>query len=353
MDEIRRCSPPSRGQAVIAASASPAGGARASAALEAWARAASATACRRALRPADRSRRRSSASPPRPARSRGRIAITARQQPASTTPPSPAPLLTQWLGLPLHAGWWGTAIVGDGGRLFIAWASRSGGDRGKAQPQPRSISNGTLLWERSYKPREGSKVKLQRGALLPDRAARPPARGRGGRRDGPRRRTPAPRRGALPARSPAGKVKWMALSDGTLAMLGGDPDQMKETNIMTYPANPRGTHLAAYDLASGRQLWSHDTGKPVDERMVAVHNGRLYAYAAGGQAFCLDLKSGAERWSQSSSNLLAVSEKVNTKRPRRCDPVAARAHRCGRCAGPGAPHGTTDWPPFRRQRGPS
>jgi len=73
------------------------------------------------------------------------------------------PLATQWLGLPFHEGYWGTAMVGAGGRLFTLAASSHYGWTVLQKAERltvRSAYNGAVLWEREFEAKPGSSSQL-------------------------------------------------------------------------------------------------------------------------------------------------------------------------------------------------
>ena len=182
------------------------------------------------------------------------------------------PLMTQWLGLPLRDAWWGTAIAGDGGRLFTIWCARAKQDLDKHTLTVRSVSNwhdtlGASAQERKdkrpYNPAHCCMVATPDRLYLIDGDGvlilNPETAAEAGRLMGPQR---------------GGQIKWIALADGVLAMLAGDTDVLQTGADETYQTNPYGRHLMAYDVASGKPLWSQDEAKPIDERFIAVEGGR-------------------------------------------------------------------------------
>ncbi|MBI5724233.1 MAG: PQQ-binding-like beta-propeller repeat protein [Planctomycetes bacterium] len=223
------------------------------------------------------------------------------------------PLLTQWLGLPLHDGWWGTAIVSDAGRIFTIWAIRALYASNRVCLTARSLYNGSVLWERVL----NAELKLDRlNAKLNYNPARCCMVAAGPKLyliDGDGVLTLDAETGAELGRiagpKAGGQIKWIALADGVLAMLAGEPDEMK-TALMVYPANSNGTLLAAYDLAAGRELWRRQEKSPIDERMIAVNAGKIFFHAAGAGAFCLELKTGKGVWTNSDPPLLDAVDKI-------------------------------------------
>ena len=73
-----------------------------------------------------------------PVRKAGRIGITGLANNLfSADATLRDPLLTQWMGLPMHEGWWGTAVVSDAGQDFHRSGSRS---RGFDRPNTLSLT---------------------------------------------------------------------------------------------------------------------------------------------------------------------------------------------------------------------
>lgn len=245
----------------------------------------------------------------------------ADNNPASGDTTIKVPLLTQWMGLPMHEGWWGTAFVGGGGRIFTIWFERATGliapEITEHSLTARSVYNGSVLWERvltgnvaldkkekilSNQPTinydaarccmvaDGSKLHLIDGDGVLTLDAETGAEL--GRINGPQA---------------GGQIKWIALTDGILAILVGEPDTItfKEKVSMMFPIEPSGTLLAAYDVGTGHELWRKQAKSSIDERMLALNNGKLFAYAAATEAFCLELKTGKSLWSNSDPSLLA------------------------------------------------
>lgn len=209
-----------------------------------------------------------------------------------------APLLTQWLGLPLHEGWWGTTVVGAGGRLFTFRSGRGEGERKHHTLVARSAYNGMELWRREL------------GAYNSARCCAVATPGRLFMIDGDGvlllKTETGVECGRIAGPKPGGQVKWIAVSDRVLVLLTGEKDELKDVNLVLYPTQPNGTLLAAYDLDDHKLLWKHEEKQPIDERMVAAHQGWLYAYATNARAFCLNLKTGRLRWENADPALRAL-----------------------------------------------
>ena len=203
-----------------------------------------------------------------------------------------APLLTQWMGLPMHEGWWGTAIVGDAGRIFTVWFQRVAQYDNKHTLTARSIHNGSLLWERVLTGNIKLDPKEQLFSFNNQLATNYNAARCCMVADGPKLYLIDDDRvlildaetgaelGRINGPQTGGQIKWIALADGILAVLAGEPDTMTYRIDMMRPIDPTGTLLAAYDVTTGQELWRKQTTSSIDERMLALNNGKLFAYAA-------------------------------------------------------------------------
>ncbi|MBI5723361.1 MAG: PQQ-binding-like beta-propeller repeat protein [Planctomycetes bacterium] len=221
------------------------------------------------------------------------------------------PFMSQWWGLPLHEGWWGTTVVGAGGRLFTIWAANRYIATTPRTLTARSVYNGCILWERvlteekykaGYTPARSCMVATPERLYLVDRDGVLMLDAESGAECG-----------RIAGPQPGGQVKWIAIVEGVLAMLTGDADDLKDVNNQMYPVNPRGTHLTVHEIPSGKLLWKQEETKSFDERMVAVHGGQVYAYISGSRVLCLDAKTGKLRWENTSPELLAVLGRKNEK----------------------------------------
>jgi outer membrane protein assembly factor BamB len=118
--------------------------------------------------------------------------------------------------------------------------------------------------------------------------------------------------------------KWMALDDGVLYALVGEPEFRDATLRGTrtgagWPWTPMtagydakefpwgfGRTLFAYDLAGGKVLWLETEEQRVDGRAVCMAGGRIYYYSPDSSLACREAKSGKLRWRNASRELLAA-----------------------------------------------
>jgi outer membrane protein assembly factor BamB len=114
--------------------------------------------------------------------------------------------------------------------------------------------------------------------------------------------------------------KWMALEDGVLYAMIGEPEQSDATKRWksdkhgwpwdpisegwNQPQNPWGfgRNVLALDLKTKKVLWSHREEEPVDGRAICMKDGRIYAFRFGCYLVCLDAKTGHELWRKTPAN---------------------------------------------------
>ncbi len=241
-----------------------------------------------------------------------------------------APFMTQWLGRPLWSGWFGSNYVGAGGRIFEIRNVMGEMDCREHYLSltlvARSAYNGTILWTRPF---TGS-VHGERDVLFMDNKWLKKDSGTDpnyypGRCcmvatpeklyliDGDGVLSLDAETGAqcgrLAGPQPGGQIKWIAISDGILAMLAGDKDHWWAQFWGDHVMNAVGHRLSAYDLTTGKELWRHKEPRPAQgwqqEKLIstnypaqrdpgiqsdhscriALYKGYLYAYSAPTRVF--------------------------------------------------------------------
>jgi outer membrane protein assembly factor BamB len=131
----------------------------------------------------------------------------------------------------------------------------------------------------------------------------------------------------VPAELTDGPVwKWMALRDGVLYALVGNPEIHVDTQksarrgLGHWPwdmwqghdyADPRtsfgfGRTLVAIDLASKKILWHHRDKEFIDARGMCMNGERIFCYSPERFLLCLDAADGMELWKKSDPDLLAA-----------------------------------------------
>ena len=224
-----------------------------------------------------------------------------------------APFSPAWYRLPTNLGYWGDTIVSHGGRAYHIWANR----RGKYSVSLIcfDIHNGTKLWEQPFKwdkPRSENEagyfgaracmVALPEGLMMIDEDRLVVIDGERGHElksiQGPK---------------PGGQMKWIGVEGDLVAVLAGEPDsQFKNFQNHQYPENPFGTELAVYRISDGKLIWKRSESGTVDEREIAIFDGKLYAHARDNRLFCSDLATGKELWSNSDPYLLSQLSEEKT-----------------------------------------
>ncbi|MBM4155323.1 MAG: hypothetical protein FJ221_09895 [Lentisphaerae bacterium] len=124
--------------------------------------------------------------------------------------------------------------------------------------------------------------------------------------------------------------KWMALEDGVLYALVGEPElrdpvirARRETH--GWPWNPLspgfnspenawgyGRTLFAIDLTTKKVLWQHQEAEPMDSRALCMKNGRLFAFSFGSSLTCLDAKTGRPVWRKTKENATDLFDAIGS-----------------------------------------
>ncbi len=224
------------------------------------------------------------------------------------------PFLPQWLGVPYHAQDRFDVYVAAGGRCFRARNTMYGGfdGEGRRMVTAQSVYNGAVLWRRALPDTFGVVgsllvatpdalyLKDGNGALELD-AESGEERGRIAFSD-----------------DPTLECKWLLLEDGVLvAVLGPvpviekgkglsreldeaarteegkrDPGGARQSWFIAYDS---GTLLAAADTKTRALLWKR-VATSIDPSKTGIARGRVFSYEDYARAICLDLRTGAERW---------------------------------------------------------
>ena len=223
------------------------------------------------------------------------------------------PFRPAWYALPTNLGFWGDTMVSAGGRAYYIWANRAAG--ASVSLICFDIRNGARLWEQPFKwaaPRDKNEggyypgrpcmVALSDGLLLIDED-------RVRRLDGETGRELA----SIPGPKPGGQIKWVGAEDGLLAALAGEADRFDTSSLQQHSTNPFGAELAVYRLGSSGTLWNATEEGPIDEREIAILDGRLFYHAAGRKVACRELKTGRVVWENRDPKVLAtLGERVDT-----------------------------------------
>ncbi|MBA4387776.1 MAG: hypothetical protein C0404_07335 [Verrucomicrobia bacterium] len=206
-----------------------------------------------------------------------------------------APFLTQWWDGPGREGFWGTTVLSANGRMIIVRSPRGGGG---VNMTVRSLTSGLVLWEKalgvgyiSARPCAalgGDTLYLVQSNAVVRLDAETGAET--GRIMGPKA---------------DGQIKWMALVDGTLAMLAGEPDKIRFGDDQVISSNSIGRELAVYDLRSGNQLWQNTLAGDLDQRMIAVRGGRLYCLVSDVGLVARELLTGKVAWTDPAKDIQA------------------------------------------------
>lgn len=131
--------------------------------------------------------------------------------------------------------------------------------------------------------------------------------------------------------------KWMALADGVLYAMMGQPEQRDPTKKWRleahgWPWNPVskgfnqpghpwgfGRNVLAIDPETHKVLWSHHETEPIDGRAVCMKGGRLYIFRFGSYLACLDAKTGAQLWRKTPDNAPKLFQSLGEYLERRQD----------------------------------
>ncbi|MGE0755634.1 MAG: PQQ-binding-like beta-propeller repeat protein [Pirellulaceae bacterium] len=230
-----------------------------------------------------------------------------------------APYLTHFLAEP----WYGPmplVTVASGGRLFKAFGHIAIKEREWPLLSTlicQNAFNGTILWQRKLSPsfmiHRNTMIATAETLYLADDVSCKKLDAATGEL-----------RGEIVAPPGDGPVwKWMALVDGTLFALVGQPEAADPTvrgdrkargwpwggplgqgyNSKTYPWG-FGHTLLAIDLATERIVWRHHETEPLDARGMCLAAGRLFFYSHGKFLGCLDSRQGSVVWKTSDPDVL-------------------------------------------------
>lgn len=222
-----------------------------------------------------------------------------------------APYRTQWLGLPYYIAMPAITTVA-GGRTFVAMGHIAHHEREEEWLNTilaRNGYNGSELWRR----RVPDGYLMHRSAFIatddtfymidPDNPGcilLDPETGV------EKKRIAVPESGR--------EWKWIALQGHILYALGGEQRDPAETTVVRseipawswgelskgYYEEPKvpwgfGETLLAYDLDTGKVVWSHrEPG--IDSRAIAIGDGRMYYYSPDARLGCLDAATGKMLW---------------------------------------------------------
>lgn len=195
-------------------------------------------------------------------------------------------LVSEWYGLPLKEGFWGTTVVSAGGRVYTLVASRNAGDQ--VDLIARSLHDGCELWRRSQPDNSyGGRSIMAAGdheLWLADGADLRVLDGESGKE---LRTVPGPQ--------PDGQIKWIALFTNAVAVLSGAPDDYRKLQYQAFVNNPEGSHLAVYRL-DGKKIWQKDLPGAVDEREIAAMDGTLFFHVQGAGTMACAVADGSVLW---------------------------------------------------------
>lgn len=216
------------------------------------------------------------------------------------------PFLPAWYALPMHLGYWGDTMVCANGRAYLVWANRA--FNASVSLIARDIHSGIKLWERPFswnEPRDknrsgyfsGRSCLFAEGDILylVDEADVRLLDGETGDEIG-----------CIEGPRGDGQIKWMGAEDGTMALLAGDADRFRISSLQQACTNPVGRKLAVYDLHNRQRLWTTTEQSDVDQREVAILDGRLYYHAIGQRVVCRDLSTGELQWENRDAKLLEL-----------------------------------------------
>ncbi|MCX7017161.1 MAG: PQQ-binding-like beta-propeller repeat protein [Candidatus Sumerlaeota bacterium] len=229
-----------------------------------------------------------------------------------------APYLTQFLAEPRYAPL-PQAAVASAGRVFKAFGHIA--FKTREEPWLNTLAafngyNGALLWRREITPG----LMVHRNTLIAtpadvyfadDKSCKVIDAATGDVKDE-----------IAPPKDVAGGTfwKWMALEEGTLYALLGEPEELDPvirakreskgwpwvplTPGFDKPETPwgYGKTLLAIDPGTKKILWRHQETKPIDSRALCMKNGRIYAFRFGAYLTCLDAKTGAALWRKTPYN---------------------------------------------------
>ncbi len=224
------------------------------------------------------------------------------------------PFLVQWWGMPRQEGFWGTTVVAANGRMFTLRGSRNAGTR--VSLTARSLHNGLVLWQRGIHPAPEND-KVPHGGYVPGRSCLV-AEGNEIflidsnsvlRLDA----ATGAERGRIAGPKPDGQIKWIACSDGLLAMMAGDVDRVVPIAYQTIADNPTGRVLSVYNLGKNKELWHAEAAGSIDERMLALRDKHLYAVEPGAGVVCRELHTGKVVWTNPDTEIQELFRTPETK----------------------------------------
>ena len=217
-----------------------------------------------------------------------------------------APFLTQWWGMPRQEGFWGTTVVAGNGRMFSLRGSRHSGEQ--VFLTARSLTSGLPLWQKRVRQAPETE-RVPHGGYIPGRSCLVVDGDALDliERDGVVRldAETGQERGRIAGPKPDGQIKWIASSDGVLAVLAGDADVIKPIAYQTIAANPTGRDLAVYDAEAKKELWHDTAAGDIDERQIVARGGRLYCLVQGVGLVCRELRTGKTLWTNPDPEIQA------------------------------------------------
>ena len=246
--------------------------------------------------------------------------------PASRDQAARAPYLTQFLADPRYAPLPQVAVA-SGGRVFKAFGHIAFKEREEGWLNTLAAFNGyngALLWRRET----AAALMVHRSTLIatPDKVYFG---------DDLKCSVLDAATGRLldeiaPAADTAGGTfwKWMALEDGVLYALIGEPEKrdpvikarMSGHGWPWDPLSPGfnsrdhtwgyGQTILAIDPATHKILWRHQEEHPIDSRAVCLKDGRLFALSFGRALACLDTRTGSVLWRHTPESAPALFEAV-------------------------------------------
>ena len=215
------------------------------------------------------------------------------------------PFVAQWYGLPLNEAFWGTTVVAANGRFYTLCLFKNA--KHPVALVARSLGNGMVLWKRDFPyktddPKVGYNPSLvadgdQLLLVEYDHVLR--LDGETGRELGV---IAGPRDGK--------QIKWMALSDGFLALLAGADEQFDFTGKQSQPVMkaPSGRWLSVSRMSDGARQWAQEAPGEIDERMIAIRKGRIFYHVSQVGTFCRKLAGGEQVWANTSAETIVAIE---------------------------------------------
>ncbi len=254
--------------------------------------------------------------------------------PVSTDTSLKWPFVIQWLGKPYFGSQPRTTIIKNG-VYYSATGMADGGSQAVAEMilnknllEARRAFNGQLLWQRKLKPGYYTSrsafvatddafymIDDGKGILVLD-----PLTGK--------------ERKVITVEGVRPDYKWIAVQNGVLYGLAGEPDPAPESvepkqllykyppvNLAFENGKPKtwwgyGTEIFAYDLKTGKKLWDYRQDALLSSRLMGILGDKIYFAGFESGAGCLDAKTGKVLWKNDSKELLdALAKQGNEKRP--------------------------------------